>query len=208
MRRTILFVVLAGSLLCPPAVEASLIDLQMRAVETATATDSVAVLPSSLPVVAVGDTFYLEVWMNDVGDPLTGISGGYLDIAYDTTYVDATGLNHGSIYTVLQFGAINDPAGLIDEFGGSYLGLDTPGTPDWALLGRVTIEATSAGTVTFTPQESDDEFSRFSAGSAPWAEINAPELSVDIVPEPSTLLLFVLGVSFSVVFLMRHWSRV
>jgi hypothetical protein len=166
-----------------------LIDLELLPVVTPTADtdgtpDTITALPGGIASLPVGSTFYLEAWMKDVGIPAAGISGGYLDIAYNTSLVNATGLSHGSIYTVLSSGIVNDAGGLIDEFGGSYLpaGSERPGIGEWVLLGRVTVVCTGVGTVTFTPQESDDEFSRFDAGAAAWGQIDKASVEVQQLP--------------------------
>ena len=174
-----------------------LIDIDLVIVAAPTADidgtpDTIAVLPTSLDQVGVGSTFYAEVWMQDVGSPTEGISGGYLDIAYDTAYADAVALDHGGVYMTLPFGSIDDGSGLIDEFGGSYLGAERPGIGEWVLLGRVEFACTGVGTVNFTPQESDDEFSRFSGGAVPWDQIEIEAVSVDqIAASPEIQFLLV-----------------
>jgi len=185
-------------------VKATLIDLQLRAVATKTTTDTITDLPKT-EIPAVGGPFYLEIWITDVGSPSEGISGVYLDIAYDTQYVDAMEKDHGGIYTVLTFGTIDDPVGLVDEFGGSYLGEDRPAQDEWALLGRLTMQRIRPGTVTLWPQESDDECSRFSAGGVNWHEINAPPL---VIPEPNGILLMTMaGSSFLAIRRRRLGTR-
>jgi len=172
---------------------AAKIDFQLRAVTTSTAAVSITTLPSNITDVGVGESFFLEVWMKDLGNPSTGISGAYLDIAYDTSLVDATTKDHGATYTTFtEFSAIDDAAGLIDEFGGSYLGLDRPGETDWVKLGSVTCQRTAAGPITFTPQPSDDEISRFSAGSVAWEDVTTQPLTLPI-PEPTGVILLLLG---------------
>lgn len=172
------------------AIEArgELIDVQLRAVASPTVGDTIADPPTSLVDVPLGNTFYLETWIKDVGSPLYGVSGGYLDIAYDTAKFDAMAISHGSLYTTFTTGTVNDTTGLIDELGGSYLGEPFPGKTSWALLGRVTFQRTASGMATFTPEQSDDEFSRGSGGAAAWNQIDAPSLALG-VPEPGSLVL-------------------
>jgi len=169
---------------------ATLIDLQLRAVVTPTATDAVTNLPDNIIDVAVGESFYLEVWMTDVGATKAGISGGYIELAYDTALFDATALGYGGNYAIFQDGSIDDASGVVDLFGASSLGgAGTLAVDSWEKLGTVTFQRIAPGAGTFTPQrETDDEFSRFSDGAAPWNQINAPPLTLP-VPEPSGFVL-------------------
>ena len=175
-----------------PLVDLVLLPVLVPTSDTDGTPDTIAILPSPTVSVLAGNVFYLEVWIKDVGLPARGVSGGYLDISYDTTLVDATALSHG-LYTSLTSGSMNDPAGLIDEFGGSYLpsGSERPGIGEYALLGRVTLSCTGVGETTFTPQESDDEFSRFSAGAVVWGQIAHSSVDVQQLP-PSPDMRFVL----------------
>jgi len=159
---------------------ASLIDLQLRAVATGTPTDTVTILPDNVIDVPVGESFFLEVWMKDVGANKVGISGAYFELAYDTALFDATALGHGGNYAIFRDGSIDDANGLIDLFGASSLGgAGTLAVDSWEKLGTVTLQRIAPGEGTFTPQEeTDDEFSRFTAGAVPWNEINAPPLTL------------------------------
>ena len=184
------FVVLVGS----APVLAGLVEVQLRAASSPSATDAVGTLPASITDVGVGSSFYLEVWVKDVGSPLWGVTTGYLDIAYDTAKVDATGLGHGGLYVNFASGSSNDAAGLVNEFGGGWLpasaGDPPPGKTEWARLGWISFTRTATGPVLFTPQQADDEFSRSSGGAVAWSQIYAPPM---VLPEPSTLVLVTLG---------------
>ena len=90
--------------------------------------DTAATLPSALTNVTVGTPFYLEIWTTDTGTPLQGISGGFLNLAYNSSEVDATALNHGSTYTTLTSGTIDNSAGLVSDFGGNALASARRGT--------------------------------------------------------------------------------
>lgn len=112
-------------------VRAELVDVRLCPVLNLTAGDATSSLPSSLTDTSLGSTFYLEIWTIDVGTPLQGISGGFLDIAYSTNKLDATAMDHGLTYTTLTSGTISDSAGLVSDFGGNALNVGTPGKTEW-----------------------------------------------------------------------------
>ncbi|MGD0901171.1 MAG: pre-peptidase C-terminal domain-containing protein, partial [Thermoguttaceae bacterium] len=166
----------------PSLVSLDLLPVLTPTTETGGPPDTIATLPSPITTVPVGSTYYVEAWVQDTGTPLTGISGGYFNLAYQSSLADPTSLAHGSIYTALPSGTVDQAAGQVIDFGGSALGAGTPGIGDWALLGRITVVSTGAGAVTFTPQQASDEFSRFSAGAVPWSEVNAAAVTVQQQP--------------------------
>jgi hypothetical protein len=172
----------------------NLVALRLCPVSDLSLSEAAASLPTPLVDVPVGSTFFLEVWTKDVSDPARGISGGFLNLLYSTGQLDATGLDHGSTYNVLSSGTIDDPAGLVEDFGGNTLG-GTPGKTEWARLGWITLSAAACGTATFTAGEasSGDGFARFQEDSAgglvSWSQIDAPSASVTVIPEPGTLAM-------------------
>jgi hypothetical protein len=172
----------------------NLVALRLCPVSDLTLSEAAASLPTPLVDVPLGSTFFLEIWTKDISDPARGISGGFLNVVYSTGELDATGLNHGSTYTVLSSGTIDDPAGLVEDFGGNTLG-GTPGKTEWARLGWITLSAAACGTATFTAGEasSGDGFARFQedsvGGLVPWLQIDAPSASVTVIPEPGSLAM-------------------
>jgi hypothetical protein len=187
-------VLVVGS--CVSSIHAASVDVRLCPVTTLTAADSAATLPTAAASVSLNSPFFLEMWTIDRGTPAQGVSAGYLNIGYTTNTVDATALSHGGLYTDFTFGTINDAAGLIDDFGGNAaLGIGTPGKTEWARLGWIAYTATAIGNATFTPQEDpNDGFARFSAGGVDWSSVNAPSVTVNVVPEPSALLLSAVAV--------------
>ena len=150
--------------------------------------------PRPLWTFPLGSTFFLEIWTKDISVPPRGISGGFLNLLYSTDTLDATGLDHGSTYTVFSSGTIYDSTGLVADFGGNTLD-GTPGKTDWARLGWLSLDATTCGTATFTASASSsgDGFARFQedspGGMVPWSQIDAPSASVTVVPEPGSLVM-------------------
>jgi len=93
-------------------------------------------------------SFVIELWASDSGTLNTGIIGFYLDLAFDSTVLEADALVHSALYPVLQEGTIDNLAGVIHNFGGSNLG-STPGIePEWARIGHVEVSALAAGPTT------------------------------------------------------------
>jgi len=175
--------------------------------------DTATSLPATLTNSPVGSTFYLEVWTTDEVIPPLGVASGFLDIAYNSAKVNATALSNGSTYTTLDSGSIDNTAGTILDLGGDALGVGTPGKNDWARLGWIEYTSTTPGSVTFTPEPSTlDVFSRYSAGSVPWTQVDAPTASITVTPtpEPSSFVLLAAGAvgAAAVVFLKRRRNRV
>ncbi len=138
------------------AVRANQIEVVALPVSAASATDKALALPTALDSTIVGDGFVVELWVKNVDGSPSWISVGGVDVGYATALVDVGALNHGSTYSNLPQGTVDDGAGLVDEFGGGV----APGTTDaqlgtshWARLGYFAVSATSEGTVQFTPAQ-------------------------------------------------------
>ncbi|MCX7428283.1 MAG: Ig-like domain-containing protein [Planctomycetia bacterium] len=150
-------------------------------------------LPTSLDEVAVGSTYVVEVWMQDVygasvtGGPSEGLTGGEFDIAFNKTLGQATGLNFEGPYFAappFQTGTINNGTGLIDDFGSGVITKGLSVAPLYTRLGYTTFTASAAGTQSFTLSE--PTVARFGSGNIDLTQLNLGSASVDqVVPMQS-----------------------
>jgi VCBS repeat-containing protein len=100
----------------------------------------------------VGQSFLLNVSVQDTRDPLVasrGVYQAYLDVTYDSSLVTvAGGFSHGTSYSDSTSGSAATP-GLLDEVGGANLTVAPPGAAKFPLF-SIPFTATSVGTVSFS----------------------------------------------------------
>ena len=141
-------------------------------VSAASGGDVAAAPPVSLASVAPGETFVLEIWVQDVSAAATGVTGGYLDLSYTTATLDPVGNpQHGGEFVHFTSGTVDDETGLVDDFGGGTLGAGVGAQPQWARLGYLEFLVTDTGPIGFEVHPGGMNFSRFSDGSAPWEDV-------------------------------------
>ncbi len=153
-------------------------------------------LPSSLDMVALGSTYYVEVWVQDRMLPGAGMSGGKVDVNYTTAVGDAMNVFNLN-FDMFPDGVIDDPNGLVKNLGGGTLTGGQGIAPQWTRLGYVEYVATDLGEATFELGPGSLPFSRFGVGNVPWDlvdlgapiivnQIGATRIDMTIVHEPST----------------------
>jgi hypothetical protein len=103
--------------------------------------------------VSVGQTFVLNAYVRDLSPAAGGVFAAYLDVEYPSSAATVVGsITYGSEFPNGQSGATNVP-GLINEVG-AFDGLDRLGAAE-ALLFSVPMQATTAGSFTFTTSAAD-----------------------------------------------------
>ncbi|MBN2474882.1 MAG: lamin tail domain-containing protein [Pirellulales bacterium] len=127
-------------------------------------------LPASIESVAVGDTCYLEVWVQDIGMPTGGIRSGTLDLHYTTALADVTEVVSLD-FDAAASGGIDDPGGSVDELGGETTTANAGMFPDWARLAYVELVCTGPGDVTFGLSPGDTPFQRSGLGEVSWENV-------------------------------------
>ena len=104
-----------------------------------------AVLPTPHLSFDPGQAIFVEVWISDVnntGQAYEGVVAGYLDVTYDSQWVDAVALAQGDLFTAFAEGSIDDAAGKVTNFGGSNSNFAPQGVePTWARLGQIEMQA-------------------------------------------------------------------
>jgi len=161
------------------------IDVELAPVPLPSAADTAAALPSTVSEVSVGATFYVEAWIRNADGSPNGITGGYVDISYDSSLLTGQGLSNGGIYTVFSSGTIENGAGLVDDLGGNASpGAVDLGDDEWVRLGYVEFTAASAGEVDFMVSAAVDGFARAGEGAIAWQDIemNVPPVGLTVLP--------------------------
>jgi len=109
---------------------------------------------TALTSVDVGDEFLLQVFVQDLRAEAFGVFAAYLDVLYSQQLVSVDGvLNFGSSFLANRTGN-TDTAGLVDEAGAWTGGFLELGSGEF-LLWNLQMEATQAGTATFTADFAD-----------------------------------------------------
>lgn len=145
-------------------------DVQLRVVSSPTTSNSTA-LPTGIASIATGGTFYLEVWVQEFSAAGTGVTGGEIDLRYDTALADGVAVVNAE-FDLLPNGVIEDAVGLIDNLGGGTNATDRGAAPQWARLAYVEFTATGLGTQTFRLEPGEEQFSVASAGLVEWGDVD------------------------------------
>ena len=107
---------------------------------------------STIHTVNVGDTFYLEVLVQDMRSTPTGLFAAYLDVTFDANRAWPGPVEFGPTYPNSVSGIL-DTAGLIDEAGATD-GIRPLGGDEY-LLFRVSFTATRPGVIQFEGAPAD-----------------------------------------------------
>lgn len=170
-----------------------------------------------ITTVNLGQDFQLAAYVEDVRDPAVqfpGVWAAFMNVAYEAGLVAIPslpainpnpgdpgnfgdpGIEWGNFFdTGLRFGDLS-ALGQIDGIGSASLANEESGLGE-LLLWRITIHTSALGTVTFSPTFDSDEDHESSFIDPP-NPLTAEDIqfigdSVQIVPEPSSLVLAVLG---------------
>lgn len=127
--------------------------VQVVAVTTPTQVATSTVLPTSIEVATVGDTYFVEIWATDTSKHQAGLSSVYVDLLWPALLAEAQPpVDHGPTYRVFRAGDIGP--GMVDELGGSTI-VEIAIAPEWALVAIIEMNATAAGETPYTMVPSD-----------------------------------------------------
>ncbi len=107
---------------------------------------------------SVGSHVFVEVWVST--PPPNGLTSAYIDLHYNMAFLSTSnaGVSLSPRWALLSSGTVNDPAGLIDNLGGSDSDLLGEGvTPTWSRLATIDFVVTDPPVATLV-------FSSASAG--------------------------------------------
>ncbi|MHC4444789.1 MAG: hypothetical protein ACYTA5_19505, partial [Planctomycetota bacterium] len=147
------------------------IDLELVVLSASSTSDIVTNLPTSINSISVGQTYYLEVWVSDVGDINTGLTSVYVDLNYPAGAASVTSISHGGIFTEFDSGSAT--SGIIDELGGSALPGGDGIEPEWARVAIVEMHVDAASpTLIFNLTSSDTGVAAKVRGEIPWEDVS------------------------------------
>ncbi|MBK9126991.1 MAG: hypothetical protein IPM13_04235 [Phycisphaerales bacterium] len=153
----------------------------LRVTDAVTGPDQSTTLPESLTCVPLYGTYFVEVWVSDVGSVNTGLTSAYLDLSWNVGPAIATNIVHRPPFTLFPSGTI--AAGLVDELGGSDALLVGQGVqPVWARVAAVEFLAATPGTVSYAAAPAATSVAAFGRGVIPSANIVYGVISVNVGP--------------------------
>ena len=151
------------------------VNVAIRAVGAASATDVVAQLPDSISSIQVGQNYFVEVWVQDATSNPSGILGGQLDIVYPSSLSRVESLSHGEALNQFTSGEVSPRQGLINDFGGGTLQPLVGAAPNWVRLGYAEIKALGDDTAVYSLQPGLLSFALFNVESVAWGRVSLPE---------------------------------
>ena len=168
------------------------VEVHLVALDQPTGQGEVTSLPASVSSVTVGDTFFVEIWLQDFWSNSPGLQGARFDVNFGNTQAvtTATNLHWGEPFSFFNKGTIVDATAEVHGFGGSVTIPAPQGTgvsPNFARLGYVELTADAAGVQEFQldlddpnrQQDPTEAPSRVGMGSVPAGKIALGTVSVD-----------------------------
>lgn len=141
------------------------------------------------------DTFYVELWVSDVGSLNTGMTGFFADLSFNQSLVRGDALFHtpGS-FGLLPSGTIDNTAGLIRNFGGNDSTLSGQGiAPVWSRVGYVQMFALGAGVTAIESSLGLGGLGVLGRLPPPESEVQFDSISIS-TPEPAAATLLAAAV--------------
>jgi len=144
--------------------------------DSPSSSDTTTILPTSVKRISAGQTYYLELWVSDIGHINTGLTSAYVDLSFPDHAVSVVDISHSDIFAMFASGS--DVSGKIDELGGSTVDADGI-EPDWVRVAIVQMHADATlPFVTFTLSPSDTGVAAFGRGIIPWNDISSDSLMI------------------------------
>jgi hypothetical protein len=141
------------------------------ALASPSASDTATTLPTSLDNVALDTTYYVELWVSDVGDVNSGMTSAYFDVTHPAGACMIADITVAGVWPVFESGAAVGP-GLIDELGGSVLDQGFCVEPQWARVGTIEVQAAGpAPAATFSVSPSSSGTAAYARGLIPWDDV-------------------------------------
>jgi len=150
---------------------------ELAVLDAPSVSDTTTVLPVSIESISAEATYYVEVWVSDVGDVYnTGLVGAYVDLNFPADAASVVNISHGGTFLTLPSGSAG--AGTIDELGGSalpYAGV----APEWTRVAVVEMYADTAPlSLTFRLSPSSTGVSAYGRGIIGWDDISLGSVTI------------------------------
>ena len=156
--------------------------LALRVIESPTGCETTSLLPDSLSSAPLGSQYNLGVWVSGMNHE--GVTSVYVDVEQTGVTSSVIAVSQGSPFATFASGVVV-PTG-IDELGGSSLSAGVGTEPEWACVGMVTLQADTAGTVTFSLRPSTTGCAVYGRGTVPWSDITLESAAITQGP-PQTV---------------------
>ena len=96
------------------------VEFRLVVLREPSASERTTTLPESVPSIEVGDPYYVELWVSDIGAERTGIVSAYVDLEWlPSPAATAQSVQPSSTYNIFATGYRE--SGKVDELGGSTL---------------------------------------------------------------------------------------
>jgi len=157
------------------------VDVELVVVTTPSGSDTAASLPTSLAAVPQNRQFYVEAWARNADGSASGITGGYVDMWFDSGDMELDGFTNSALYSVAPGGSIGS-GGAWGLGGGIVGGATDMGDDEWVRLGYVTARGVDAGTAHISAAPGGPLFERAGSEEIPrhLVQINFPQVSVEV----------------------------
>jgi len=170
------------------------VDVRLVPVDSPTQDDSNS-LPTEVTAVAVGSTYFVEIWIQESHPQFDGSVGGQVDVYYETEFSDAVAVINKD-FDQFPSGTIDDAAGRVDDLGGGKNAIGLGSEPLWARLGYIEMVATAIGLQAFRLEPGALQFALTSGGPVEWDAVDltdvaeleivaASQFDVTVVREPT-----------------------
>lgn len=145
---------------------------------------------------APGGTLFLEIWVSDVGPVNSGITGFFTDLTFDSSILRADALFHSpGPFTLLTSGLINNPMGLIENFGGNDASFTGQGAePNWSRISYAQMTAVGLGAALIDSSLGLGGIGTFGRQPPTKSDIDFDSITLTI-PEPSLLCLWLIALA-------------
>lgn len=150
LRRFLQFVAIGGVLAAASELQSKVVLVTLRAVREPSKKEQLLEPPESDAEVCLGDDLYAEVWVTELGENASGIAGGSVNVLYEPTLLEATGIQHSDVFGAFVSGTINPAMQRVENLGGATLDSGVGENPQWALLGRVRFDVAGLGSMTLS----------------------------------------------------------
>ncbi|MCK4372163.1 MAG: hypothetical protein KAW61_03405, partial [candidate division Zixibacteria bacterium] len=80
---------------------------ELVVLDAPSASDTTTALPTSIHNITNGQTYYLEIWVSDVGYVNTGVSCAYVDLSFPADAASLTNISYGGIFTMFTDGTVD-----------------------------------------------------------------------------------------------------